>query len=197
MPFAGTCNYDEFKQFAPNAKVPCLYDDETPVWESLAICEYLADRHQGVWPADPFSRAWARCAAAEMHAGFDVLRTVCGMNVGVRVKLNAVTPALSRDIQRIDQLWSDGLSRFGGPFLAGDRFTAVDAFFAPVAFRVQTFSLPLSTNAQQYSHRLLATGGMIKWQDQALQEVFRDSDHEAELTDIGTIMKDFRLGCGD
>ena len=89
------------------------------MWDSLAITEYLAERHAGVWPADPVARAWARCAAAEMHSGFQALRNTCGMNCGLRIRLHAIDAALKRDLDRIEQLWADGLAGFGGPFLTG------------------------------------------------------------------------------
>src|SRR5207244_723698 len=111
--------------------------------------------HPYIWPADPRARAWARSAAAEMHSGFAALRNQCGMNVGIRCKRPAIDAALKGNLERLDELWADGLSRFGGPYLAGDRFTAVDAFFCPVAFRVQSYDLPLSTRSMDYVALLL------------------------------------------
>ena len=97
----------------------------------------------GVWPQEAEARAWARSAAAEMHSGFTELRNRCSMSCGVRLRLKETPAALERDIARLETLWSDGLARFGGPFLAASSFTAVDAFFAPVAYRVQTYGLQL------------------------------------------------------
>ena len=132
IPFASPEeNRAAFLKFSPNGKVPCLVDDGNAIWDSLAIAEYLHERHPGVWPADARARAWARSAAAEMHSGFATLRNICGMNCGVRVKLNAISPDLQRDVSRIAELWNDGLTRFGGPFLAGRNFTNADAFFCP------------------------------------------------------------------
>ncbi|MCX7173935.1 MAG: glutathione S-transferase family protein [Proteobacteria bacterium] len=167
-----------FREFSPSGRVPCLHHDGTVVWDSLAIVEYLAERHPGVWPADPQARAWARCAAAEMHSGFGVLRQHCGMNCGVRVRLHAITPALQQDVARVDKLWSEGLARFGGPFLAGAEFTAVDAFFAPVAFRVNTYGLKLGPAAAAYGQRLLSLPAMQRWYAEALREPWRDEAHE-------------------
>src|SRR5262245_40578936 len=79
---------DHFLQFSPSGKVPCLVDGDITVWDSLAITEYVGERHAGVWPAEAAARAWARCAAAEMHSGFMALRNTCGMNCGVRIKLH-------------------------------------------------------------------------------------------------------------
>jgi glutathione S-transferase len=114
------------------------------------------------------------------------------MNCGARVRLHAISAGLQGDIARIDTLWSEGLTRFGGPFLAGPSFTAVDAFFAPVAFRVQTYGLELSPAARQYVDRLLALAPMQAWYAAALAEPWRDAGHEAELRETGTLLQDLR-----
>jgi glutathione S-transferase len=189
MPFGGP---DDFHSFSPTGKVPCLIDGKTVVWDSLAITEYLAERYPRVWPADAAARAWARCAAAEMHSGFTDLRNICTMNCGVRVQLKTFSASLKSDIARIDALWHEGLARFGGPFLAGSVFTAVDAFFAPVAFRVQTYGLALSPAARQYVDRMLALAPMQDWYAAALAEPWRDAEHEAELAQAGTVLQDLR-----
>jgi len=182
-----------FGGFSPTAKVPCLHDDETIVWESLAIAEYLAERHADVWPAAAQTRAWARCAAAEMHAGFGALRNACPMNCGIRVRLHELSAALRADLARLDALWCEGLSRFGGPYLAGAAFSAVDAFFAPVAFRVQIYDLPLSVAASEYALRLLALPAMRRWQADALVEPWRDAEHDEEVAGLGICLEDRRV----
>jgi len=118
-----------FLKFSPSGKVPCLKDGDTAVWDSLAIAEFLAERHAGVWPGDANARAWARSAAAEMHSGFQSLRGTCNMNCGIRVKMKVVPEGVTQDLAQLDALWSDGLKKFGGPFLAGKDFTNADAFF--------------------------------------------------------------------
>ena len=125
------------------------------MWDSLAIAEYLAERHDGVWPRATAARAWARSAAAEMHSGFGTLRNECSMSVGMRIRLHRISPGLQSDLARLAALWTEGLERHGGALLGGDRFTAVDAFFAPVATRVQTYGLPLPQVAADYVQRLL------------------------------------------
>ncbi|PKM06278.1 MAG: glutathione S-transferase [Gammaproteobacteria bacterium HGW-Gammaproteobacteria-4] len=181
-----------FRAFAPNARVPCLIDDGLAVWDSLAIAEYLAERHPGIWPAAAEARAFARCAAAEMHSGFAILRGQFGMNVGVRVQVKQRSPALQGDIDRVQALWNEGLARFGGPYLAGNTFTAADAFFAPVAFRFQTFGVAVAGAAAGYLQRVLAHPAMREWEVQALAEDFRDPEHDADLAMIGTITADLR-----
>jgi glutathione S-transferase len=181
-----------FHPGSPTGMVPCLIDGEIVVWESLAIVEYLAERHANVWPSEANARTWARCAAAEMHAGFAVLRQRCSNSCGVRAKLRDMPPALTRDIARIDQLWNEGLERFGGPWLAGATFTAVDAFFAPIAFRVQTYGLTLSERAASYAKQLLALPAMQDWYAAGLAETWREPDHEDEIARSAIVVEDLR-----
>ena len=194
QPFTGSSNWEAFRSFSPTGKVPCLIDGDITVWDSLAITEYLAERQPQVWPQAAAARAWARCASAEMHSGFGVLRDHCGMNCGLRIRLHEITPALQRDLDRLDELWSGSLRRFGGPYLAGEAFSAVDAFFAPVAFRIQTYSLSLSPTATAYAMRLLELPAMRSWYGAALAERWRDPGHEAEVRRYGTILQDLRAG---
>ena len=193
-PFAPGSNWAAFRAFSPNGKVPCLHDGDAVVWDSLAIVEYLAERHPAVWPSDPAVRAWARCATAEMHAGFPALRQQCSMSCGLRVRLHQPSPALAADIARIDELWSEGLRRFGGPFLAGEQFGAVDAFYAPVVFRVQTYGLALGEACSAYVQRMLARPSMQRWYAEALAEPWRDPGHDDEIAARGEISADLRTG---
>lgn len=185
-------NWQEFRTFSPTGKVPCLQDGETIVWDSLAIAEYLAESHPGVWAEDSLARAWSRCAAAEMHSGFSSLRQQCSMNCGIRIQLHEISTALQIDIDRLDELWTEGLNRFGGPFLAGENFTAVDAFFAPVAFRVQTYNLPLTDRAIAYVQQLLSLPAMKSWLEAARKEPWREVGHEQEVRQFGKLIADYR-----
>jgi len=192
-PFEAAGNHERFRRFSPNGKVPCLVDGGFAVWDSLAIVEYLAERHPGVWPAGAQARAWARCAAAEMHSGFSALREHCSMSCAVRIRLREHPAALQQDLERLAELWRDGLARFGGPFLAGADFTAVDAFFAPVAFRIQTYGLALDAAAGAYAARLvLPLPHRRQWQDEARRETWRDAAHDAAIDRVGTMIEDLR-----
>lgn len=185
--------WTSFRKFSPTGKVPSLRDGDTTVWDSLAIMEYLAERHAGVWPSDGKARAWARSASAEMHSAFATLRQHCSFNLGLRVKLRDMPEALMKDIARIDEIWTEGLGRFGGPYLAGATFTAVDAFYAPVAFRVQSYGVPLGPVAAAYAQRLLALPAMVAWQEAGLKEDFRDPEHDAVVAKFGDILSDSRV----
>jgi len=192
VPFGGAQNPDAFRAFSPTGKVPCLVDGATTVWDSLAITEYLAERQANVWPADTVARAWARSAAAEMHSGFQALRNSCTMNCGLRVRLHSIDTALTRDLRRLEQLWADGLARFGGPYLAGATFSAADAFFAPVALRIQTYDPPLNADAHRYAALLRELPSMKQWYQAALAETSRDAEHEDEVRAVGTWTQDLR-----
>lgn len=194
LPFGPQPVGQSIAERSPSGKVPCLIDGDFAVWDSLAIVEYLADRHPGVWPEDARSRAWARCAAAEMHSGFFALRSQCGMSCGQRVRLHEIGAALQADLSRVDRLWCEGLSRHAGPFLAGRSFTAVDACFAPVAFRVQSYGLRLSDDAMAYVQRLLALAAMQDWYAAALRETWRDTSHEEDVRRHGAVTQDLRAG---
>jgi glutathione S-transferase len=182
----------DFRKFSPSGRVPCLVEGGQQVWDSLAITEYLAERHEGVWPADPVARAWARCAASEMHSGFQTLRNVCSMSVGVRVKLREMSSALQSDLSRLSALWKEGLVRHGGSWLAGKRFTAVDAFYAPVATRVQTYGLQLPEPAAGYVRRLLDLAAVKEWVSAGIAEPWRDAGHEADMHLHGEVTADLR-----
>jgi glutathione S-transferase len=194
VPFPGGDSLATYKPLSPNGRVPCLVDGDLRVWDSLAIVEYLAERHPGVWPAERAARAFARSAAAEMHSSFAALRDVCTMNCGLRIRLHTRPAALERDVARIAEIWTEGLVRFGGPFLAGSAFTALDAFYAPVAFRAQTYGLAFGEQADAYRARLLALPPMRDWYEAALAEPFREEGHEAEARAVGEWLEDLRTG---
>ena len=189
-------NIDEqrkaFAAFSPTRKVPVLQDAQTAIWDSLAIAEYLAERHTGVWPQDAQARAWARSAASEMHSGFGQLREMCSMNCALRARLRSMPAPLQAELARINDLFNEGLSRFGGPFLAGSAFTAVDAMYAPVIFRFQTYGLPLTGAAAAYMTTVLELPAMRQWQAEAVAENSIDPAHEQGISAYADIVDDAR-----
>jgi len=191
-PFASDDNHAAFRAFSPTGQVPCLVHGARTIWDSLGIALYLAERHEGVWPADEAARAWAYGAVTEMHGGFAALRNDCTMNVGVRVRARPPSAALQRNIARLAELWGEGLARFGGPWLAGPEFTLVDAFYAPVAFRVRTYGLDVGEAGQGWAARLLAHPAIRQWEAEALAETWREAAHEAEMAASGEIIADHR-----
>lgn len=173
----GSAFYQALAVYTPTAKVPVLVEDDGfAVWDTLAITEHIAERHPelAIWPRDARQRSRARSLCAEMHAGFSTLRNLCPMNIEaalpeIGVKHQAESSQLLADLARIDAIWSGELARSGGPFLFGE-FSAVDAYFAPVAMRVRTYALPLSEASRAYVERLVAAPGVRDWIADALAE---------------------------
>lgn len=156
----------EILKWSAAGKVPVLIDDGQVVWDSLAICEYLAERFPDarLWPEDRAARAVARSVSAEMHAGFPVLRQQCSMDLLLDSPLTDLSPELQGEIARIDALWTDCRTRFGagGPFLFG-RFSIADAMYAPVVTRFATYHLPLGPVAAAYRDAVLGWPALAEW----------------------------------
>lgn len=172
----GGSSYEKFLRFSPSGLVPCLVTADTTVWDSLAICEYIAEDYPHVWPQEKTARAWARSAAAEMHSGFTTLRCECPLNCSESRPAAEMTPELQKECQRLDKIWCEGLTRFGGPWLAGENISAADAFYVPVALRARTYQLPFSAAAQTWIDRILAHPAIIEWCEAAAKEAKIDHD---------------------
>jgi glutathione S-transferase len=164
---------------SPTGRVPLLLDGDIRIWDSLAICEYVADVCGRGLPGPRPLRALARAVAAEMHSGFQALRDACPMNVRARQRHVAPTPQLAADIARIDALWSEcrAASGSGGPWLLGE-FSIADAMFAPVVLRFQTYAPALSATAQRYVEDALRDDVMQAWQAACATE-----DHVLDFVD--------------
>ncbi len=166
----GTYNPDN-RAFSPTALVPALHDGDIHIWDTLAIGEYLAERHPGMWPADAAARAWARSIAAEMHSGFAALRNDMTMCIRERLDVRPWSDALVANIARVEEIWTESRRRFGGggAFLCG-AFSLADAFYAPVAFRFQTYGVQPAGVAGTYLQALLAHPLVGEWEVAALAE---------------------------
>ncbi|MDI3336899.1 glutathione S-transferase [Defluviimonas aestuarii] len=167
----GVLYTDDFQrllsEFAPARLVPAVRTPEGEViGESLAIAETLAERHPeaGLWPEDPAARAMARYMAAEMCAGFGALRGDCAMNLLLSYEDSKPRAEVLTDLARIELIWTRARDRFGAesPWLFG-RYTAADAFFAPVATRIATYNLPVSNAAMDYVNAHLADPSFRRW----------------------------------
>ncbi|ATB30853.1 glutathione S-transferase family protein [Melittangium boletus] len=155
------------KKYSPSGHVPVLLHGELAVWDSLAICEYLAEQfpEARLWPEAPEARAWARSVTAEMHAGFSALRSNMPMNLRARRPGEGRAPGVAEDIARITSLWTECRSRFGrggGPFLLG-AFSIADAFYAPVVTRFVTYEVELDAECAAYRDAVLALPAMKAW----------------------------------
>jgi glutathione S-transferase len=166
----------ELARHTPAGRVPVLLDDGFTVWDTLAIAEYLAEKHPelGLWPIDARARARARSVCAEMHSGFAALRNAFGMNieallpeVGKRVLHEQ--PQVRADVERIVQIWSELLGKHGGPLLFGG-FSIADAYFAPVVTRFVTYGVPVPAPIAGYIDRVQALPGVAAWRRDALAE---------------------------
>jgi glutathione S-transferase len=170
-------------RYSHAGRVPVLLAGEITVWDSLAICEYLAeqfpDKH--LWPQDVAARAMARSVVAEMHSGFVGLRSAMSMNIKARLPGRGRTPESQADIGRVCEIWEECLARFGHHrFLFGD-FSLADAFFAPVVARFQTYGVALAPALQAYCERVLGHRAVQEWIEGALAETEPTPLHDADL----------------
>lgn len=161
----------EIFKYSPTGKVPCLIDGKTTVWDSLAICEYLAEIAPALWPADREARAEARSVCAEMHAGFGALRQNMPMEIHASRPFQGRTIEVEADIARIATIWESCRARFGkrGPFLFG-HFTVADAMYAPVVWRFLTYAVELPPLAQAWVDTMVALPAMQEWRAGAIAE---------------------------
>jgi glutathione S-transferase len=168
---------ERIAQHSPSGKVPVLHIDEQgkrrTVWDTLAICEYLAERHadKALWPMDALRREEARAVVAEMHSGFANVRRTMPMDLAAQLPTPEIDDELGAEIERIKSLWVSLLKRFGkeGGFLFG-AFTLADCFYAPVVTRFETYAIGLPTLAQDYAQRILSLAPMREWRDAAIKE---------------------------
>jgi glutathione S-transferase len=177
-------NADARAAGSPNGRVPVLKDVDVVIWDSIAICEHLAETFPAgrLWPADPAARALGRSAAAEMHSSFASLRGECPMDLSFREEVT-VSEATHNDLRRLVELWSGLLKRFGGPFLVGE-WSIADAFYTPVATRIRSYGLRLSDygdvgDCGRYAERLLETPEFLAWEQGALADVRPETEARA------------------
>lgn len=153
--------------------VPILRIDGEVVWDSLAICETLAERVPAarLWPQEPAARAWARSISAEMHSGFSAVRSEMPMDVGASWPELEFSESARNECQRIDSIWRETRGRFGagGPYLFGERSIA-DAMFAPVVFRFETYGVALHPESERYAEALRQQSDLIRWRAEAETE---------------------------
>ncbi len=160
-------------QVSPAGRVPTVADGNVQIWESLAILEYLAEKFPGarLWPADPCARARARAISAEMHAGFVPLRRHLPMNMWRPVMPRQLTPEVETNVRRIEAMWTDCRTRYGGDgaFLFGS-FAAADAMYAPVVARFHTYAVKVGGPARAYMDAIMALPAWGEWRGAALAE---------------------------
>lgn len=159
-------------EYSAAGRVPVLIAGQVKVWDSLAICEYLAEQfpEKNLWPQDVVARAMARSIVAEMHSGFSGLRGAMSMNIKMSFPGRGRTPAAQADIGRISEIWEDCLAQYGHQrFLFGE-FSIADAFFAPVVMRFHSYSVSLAPALHAYCERVRAHPAVAQWVREALAE---------------------------
>ena len=158
-------------KYSPSGKVPLLIHGSLNVWDSLSIAEYLAETFPdaGLWPKDLSARVLARSISAEMHSGFQTLRSTCPMDLGLDSPMMDLSDDLLTDIRRIETIWTECRTLYclHGPFLFGS-FTSADAMFAPVVTRFRTYHLPVNDVAKDYCETIAALPWMQEWTKKAL-----------------------------
>lgn len=170
----------QIARFSAAGRVPVLIAGETVVWDSLAICEYLAEqfREKALWPTNVAARAMARSVCAEMHSSFGGLRAAMWMNIRASFPGKGRTPAAQADIGRICEIWEDCLARSGPhEFLFGE-FSIADAYFAPVVMRFRTYGVSLAPALQAYVERVAAHPAVARWIADALAEQERSPAYD-------------------
>lgn len=174
IPLMQKDTYTELAQYTKAAKVPVLHDKDVIVWDSLAICEYISEQYLdgGGWPEHIKERAEARSCCAEMHSGFFTIREQLPMNCRAQNRSVTITEPLSKEIFRIDSIWTELRQNYGakGKWLFG-KFSIADCMFAPVVFRFSTYGIAVSEEAKDYMKTVLAHGAVQLWLDQSKQEV--------------------------
>ncbi|WP_157218851.1 glutathione S-transferase [Flavisphingomonas formosensis] len=157
-------NRAELLLLSPSVLVPRLTHEDASVWDTLAIAEYLHEVFPDVamLPADRIARAHCRSISGEIHSGFHNLRSALPMNLKARHRNFKVFAGAKPDIERIETIWGECLTRYGGPFLFGEP-TVADAMFAPVATRFLTYNVSLQPASQAYCDAIMAWEPMIEW----------------------------------
>jgi glutathione S-transferase len=171
--------------YSAAGRVPVLIAGDITIWDSLAICEYLAEQFQELhmWPQDVAARAMARSVVAEMHSGFSGLRTAMSMNIRMHLPGRGRTTEAQGDIGRISEIWEECMSRYGHhQFLFGE-FSIADAFFAPVVMRFRTYGVALAPALQAYCDRIQAHPAVARWVREALAETETAPLHDDEIND--------------
>lgn len=158
-------------RYSPTGKVPAYVDNGITVWDSLAICQHLSERHASLWPQDPAARAMARSVSGEMHSGFAALRASLPMNCRARNRKVAISEDVAADIARVLELWGNCRTQFGrgGPWLFGD-FGIADALYAPVASRFVTYGIECDGEQRRYVETVMSDEHVRQWYEEAAAE---------------------------
>ena len=161
----------ELLLLSPSVLVPKLTHEGVTVWDVLAIAEYLAEiaPDAGLLPADRAARAHCRAVCGEMHSGFYNLRSALPMNLKARHEQFKVFSGARPEIERVQQIWQECLSTYGGPYLFGE-LSMADAMYAPVCSRFRTYAVELEPELANYCDTIFAWPLMEEWTADAIAE---------------------------
>lgn len=175
----GRSEIKDVRAVSPSGRVPALHVDGAVIYESLAICEWAAEQAPSLWPADALTRAEARSAASEMHAGFTAMRRDMSCNIRRRLSAAPDWPTDTRaDLEQLFDLWERLLGRSGGPFLFGERSIA-DAMYAPMATRLRTYAVETPRSARAYCETIFADSAFREWEQAGEAETWTIEQTEA------------------
>ena len=164
---------DKIKEYSPSGLVPILVTGDQSIWDSLAICEFIAEQHPELqcWPTDVRARAIARSVSNEMHSGFFQIRNNLPMNCRRAKAIDASTPELDREVTRVSEIWRSCRESFGdsGSFLFGN-FSIADVMYAPVVLRFKSYLIELGVVETEYMQSMLSLASLQEWIDDALAE---------------------------
>lgn len=165
---------EKILDWSPMGKVPTIKDGGLHVWDSLSVLEYLAETYpeKQLWPADKAARAHARSVSAEMHSSFRAIRMEMPMDIRAERPDLPMSEECLADAARMEEIWTDCLKRYGGPFLFG-HFTIADCMYAPIPYRFRTYGYEPKAQAADYMRHMLARPSMREWEAAALKETWR------------------------
>ncbi|MBI3284866.1 MAG: glutathione S-transferase family protein [Burkholderiales bacterium] len=175
---------NQIAEYSQAGRLPILLADHMTIWDSLAICEYLAEQFSilNLWPEDVAARAMARSICAEMHSGFAALRYDMPMNIRAELPGQGRSIGAQADIGRICEIWEDCLTRYGAHQYLFGAFSIADAYFAPVAMRFRTYAVSLAPALQAYADRVATHPAVVHWVREALAETEQLPGHDARST---------------
>jgi glutathione S-transferase len=188
---------EQMLEYSTTGRVPVLHHGELVIWDSLAICEYVAELapQAMLWPQTRVVRAVARSFAAQMHATGgnypgSVRHIIFSLDTNVRRRTRPVTPE-PEVREAIDQLysgWRGFRSNYGGdgPFLFG-HFTIADAMSAHLVNRLTTYAIAMPDDIREYVDAMQAYPAMAEWIGEAELEDWTLPSAEIDVSALTAI----------
>ncbi|NNK14354.1 MAG: glutathione S-transferase family protein [Desulfofustis sp.] len=164
---------EKIKDYSPTGLVPTLVSGDLSIWDSLAICEYIAEQHPALhcWPEDVQARAIARSISSEMHSGFFQIRNLLPMNIRRHRAIDTISADLAKEIERVCDIWKSCRQFYkgDGDFLFGS-FSIADVMYAPMVLRFKSYLIEVGESEAEYMQSMLALTSLQEWIDAAVAE---------------------------